>query len=195
MQKNKITSVDIYTGGIGNKINRIYDYNRYVVNRNEKELMFSDIPQKNLNELREYDDLFKSPSIVLASSGMMIESTFSFLLAKQWLQKKDSAIFTVGYMDPSTPGSIISKAKRGDKIQVTDRDKKVEVNCEIKNFMLSAHSKREELVSIVKNLNPDKVILIHGDKEAIDWIGASVLKQFPGKRVFAAENFKATIFD
>jgi Cft2 family RNA processing exonuclease len=189
MQRNKITSVDIYTGGIGNKINRIYDYNRYVVNRNEKELMLSDIPQKNLNELSEYDDLFKSPSIVLASSGMMIESTFSFLLAKQWLQKKDSAIFTVGYMDPSTPGSIISKAKRGDKIQVTDRDKKVEVKCEIKNFRLSAHSKREELVSLIKKLNPDKVILIHGDKEAIDWIGASILKQF------AAENFKEIIFD
>ena len=195
MQRNKITNVDIYTGGIGNKINRIYDYNRYVVNRNEKELMLSDIPQKNLNELRDYDDLFKSPSIVLASSGMMIESTFSFLLAKRWLQKKDSAIFTVGYMDPSTPGSVISKAKRGDKIQVTDRDKKVEVKCEIKNFRLSAHSKREELVSLVKKLNPDKVVLIHGDKEAIDWIGASVLKQFPGKKVFAAENFKEIIFD
>ena len=195
MQRNKITTVDIYTGGIGNKINRIYDYNRYVVNRNEKEFMLSDIPQKNLNELRKYDDLFKSPSIVLASSGMMIESTFSFLLAKQWLQKKDSAIFTVGYMDPSTPGSIISKAKRGDKIQVTDRDKKVEVKCEIKNFRLSAHSRREELVSLVKKINPDKVVLIHGDKEAIDWIGASILKQFPGKKVFAAENFKEIIFD
>lgn len=195
MRGNKITSVDIYTGGIGNKINRIYDYNRYVVNRNEKELMLSDIPQKNLNELRDYDDLFKFPSIVLASSGMMIESTFSFLLAKQWLQKKDSAIFTVGYMDPSTPGSIISKAKRGDKIQATDRDKKVEVKCEIKNFRLSAHSKREELVSLVKKINPDKVVLIHGDKEAIDWIGASILKQFPGKKVFAAENFKEIIFD
>jgi Cft2 family RNA processing exonuclease len=98
-------------------------------------------------------------------------------------------------MDPSTPGSVISKAKKGDQIQVTDREKKVEVKCEIKNFRLSAHSKREELVSLVKKLNPDKVVLIHGDKEAIDWIGASVLKQFPGKKVFAAENFKEIIFD
>ena len=196
MQRNKITNVDIYTGGIGNKINRIYDYNRYVVNRNEKELMLSDIPQKNLNELRDYDDLFKSPSIVLASSGMMIESTLLIYVGKSnGCRKKILRFSTVGYMDPSTPGSVISKAKRGDKIQVTDRDKKVEVKCEIKNFRLSAHSKRDELVSLVKKLNPDKVILIHGDKEAIDWIGASILKQFPGKRVFAAENFKATIFD
>jgi cleavage and polyadenylation specificity factor subunit 3 len=195
MQRNKITSVDIYTGGIGNKINRIYDYNRYVVNRNEKDLMISDIPQKNLNELKDFDEFFKYPSIVLASSGMMVESTNSFILAKRWFHKKDSAIFIVGYMDPSTPGSIISKAKRGDKIQLTERDKKVEVKCEIKNFRFSAHSKREELVALIKKLNPDKVVLIHGDKEAIDWIGASILKLFPGKKVFAAENFQEIIFD
>jgi Cft2 family RNA processing exonuclease len=195
MQRNKITGVDIYTGGIGNKINRIYDYNRYVVKRNEKELMLSDIPQKNLNELKDFDDLFKFPSIVLASSGMMIESTYSFMLAKRWLHKKDSAIFTVGYMDPSTPGSIIAGARKGDKIQLTDREKKTEVKCSIKNFRFSAHSKREELLSLVKKLNPGKVVLIHGDKEAINWMGASILKQYPGKKVHAAENFKEIMFD
>jgi Cft2 family RNA processing exonuclease len=195
MQRNKITGVDIYTGGIGNKINRIYDYNRYVVNRNEKELILSDISQKNLNELTDFDDLFKFPSIVLASSGMIIESTNSFILAKRWLPKKDSAIFTVGYMDPSTPGSIVAKAKRGDKIQLTEREKKIDVKCTIKNFRFSAHSKREELISLVKKLNPDKVVLIHGDKEAINWMGASILKQYPGKKVYAAENFKEILFD
>jgi len=195
MQRNRITNIDIYTGGIGNKINRVYDYNRYVVNRNEIELLISDIPQKTLNELKDFSELFKIPSIVLASSGMMVESTYSYLFAKSWLQKKDSAIFTVGYMDPSTPGSIISKARRGDKIQLTERDKKVEVRCKIKNFRFSAHSKREELVSLVKMLDPDKVILIHGDKEAINWMGASILKQYPGKKVYAAENFKEIIFD
>jgi cleavage and polyadenylation specificity factor subunit 3 len=195
MQKNKITSVDIYTAGIGNKINLVYDYNRYVVNRNQKELILNDIPQKNLNELKDFEELFKFPCIVLASSGMMVESTNSFMLAKRWLQKKDSAIFTVGYMDPSTPGNVISKARRGDKIQLTDRDKKVEVKCEIKNFRFSAHSKREELISIVKRLNPDEIILVHGEKESINWIGASILKQYPKKKVYAAENFKEIIFD
>jgi Cft2 family RNA processing exonuclease len=195
MKKNKITNVDIYTGGIGNKINRIYDYNRYVVKRDQKELILSDIPQKNLNELKDFDELFKFPSIVLASSGMMIESTNSFTLAKRWLQKKDSAIFTVGYMDPSTPGSIIAGARKGDKIQLTEGDEKVEVKCEIKNFRFSAHSKREELVSLAKKLNPDKIVLIHGDKGAIDWVGASVIKQFPGKKVFAPSNYKPILFD
>jgi len=195
MQRNKITGVDIYTGGIGNKINRIYDYNRYVINLNQKELLLSEIPQKNLNELKDFDELFKIPSIVLASSGMVVESTNSFMLAKRWLHNKESAIFTVGYMDPSTPGSIIARARKGDKIQLTERDRKVEVKCEVKNFRFSAHSKREELVSLVNKLKPNTVVLVHGDKDAIDWMGATILKKFPGKKVYAAENFKAIIFD
>jgi cleavage and polyadenylation specificity factor subunit 3 len=195
MQKNKITCVDIYIAGIGNKINLVYDYNRYVVNRNQKELILNEIPQKNLNELKDFEELFKFPCIVLASSGMMVESTNSFMLAKRWLQKKDSAIFTVGYMDSSTPGDVISKARRGDKIQLTERDGKVEVKCEIKNFRFSAHSRREELVSIVKKLDPDEIILIHGEKESINWMGTTILKQYPKKKVYAAENFKEIIFD
>ena len=195
MQRNKITTVDIYTGGIGNKINRIYDYNRYVVNLNQKELLLSEIPQKGLNELKDFDELFKIPSIVLASSGMVVESTNSFMLAKRWLHNKESAIFTVGYMDPSTPGSIIARARKGDKIQLTERDRKVEVKCEVKNFRFSAHSKREELVSLVNQLRPTTVVLVHGDKDAIDWMGAAILKQIPGKKVYAAENYKEIIFD
>ena len=195
MQRNKITTVDIYTAGIGNKINLIYDYNRYVVNRNFKELLLHDIPQKYLNELNDWEEIFKTPSIILASSGMMIESTNSYLLAKRFLQKKESAIFIVGYMDPTTPGYIISNSKMGDKIQLTKNERKIEVKCVIKNFRFSAHSKREELVQLVKKLNPDKVVLVHGDKDAIDWMGASVLKQFPGKKVYAAENFRHIIFD
>jgi Cft2 family RNA processing exonuclease len=117
------------------------------------------------------------------------------MLAKRWLHNKESAIFTVGYMDPSTPGSIIARAKRGDKIQLTGKDRKVEVKCEVKNFRFSAHSKREELVSLVNQLKPTTVVLVHGDKEAIDWMGATILKQFPGEKVYAAENFKEILFD
>lgn len=195
MQENKITTVDIYTAGIGNKINLIYDYNRYVVDRNNKELTLHDIPQQNLNELNDWEQLFKSPSIVLASSGMMIEGTNSFNLAKRWLNKKDSAILTVGYMDPSTPGSIIATAVRGDEINLNANDKKIVVKCEIKNFRFSAHSKREELLTVVKKLNPEKVLLVHGDKDAIDWMEASIKRLFQKKKVYVMANFKGIIFD
>lgn len=186
MQKGKTAPVDIYTGGIGKKINRVYDYNRYVINTVDPEFELSNIPVKDINTVEDINEFFKQPCIVLASSGMMIRGTASFNLARTWLNRKHSAIFTVGYMDPETPGYIIANAKRGDKIQLTEFSEQKEVKCEIKNFRFSAHARREDLISIVKALKPENIILVHGDSEAIDWIGATILKKFSKVRVLAA---------
>ena len=190
MTKGKLPVVDIYMGGIGKKINRVYDYNRHVVNRIDPEFELSNIPVKNINDVDDVNEFFKHPCIVLASSGMMIKGTASFNLARNWINRKNSAIFTVGYMDPQTPGYIIANAKRGDKIQLTKYSEPREVKCELKNFRFSAHAKREDLISIVKKLKPAKVILVHGDPEAIDWIGAQLIKDFKNIKVLAAKTGK-----
>ena len=187
MESGRLAKVDIFTGGLGEKINRVYDYNRYVVNMIDPEFEIKTIPLKNLYEIERPDDFFKSPSIVLASSGMMLERTTSFKLAKYWLKKKDSAIFTVGYMDEQTPGFKIAGALTGEKIKLTDFSEEQIVNCRIENFRFSAHSKREDLIEIVRNLKPENVILVHGDLPAIDWVGAEILKNFKQTKVFAAK--------
>jgi Cft2 family RNA processing exonuclease len=124
---------------------------------------------------------------VLASSGMMIKGTSSFTFAKRWLKQKDSAIFTVGYMDTKTPGYVIVNAERGDKIQLTGFDETTEVNCTIKNFKFSAHARREDLLNIVDKLKPDNVILTHGDEEALGWMGSSILKKHKSIKVQIAK--------
>ncbi len=194
MEKGKLTKADIYTGGIGTKINRVYDYNRYVVNRNEKELILHDIPVISYYDIKSTEDFFKYPCIVLASSGMMIESTMSYILAKRWLKQKNSAIFTVGYMDDQTPGYLIANSKKGDKIKLTESDDEIIVKCTIKNFRFSAHSKREELISIVKSLKPENVVLIHGDPEAINWVGSAIIKSRKEIKVHSAVNGKEISF-
>ena len=190
MQKRKLIQTDIYTGGLGAKISRVYDYNRYVVNYSNPELELSKIPQKNLYDVDNFEDLFKAPSIILASSGMMLEKTISFQLGKQWLKQSKSAIFTVGYMEETTPGYKFANSLKGNKIQITGNDKPSEVKCSIKNFRFSSHSKREEFLEIVKKLKPGNVILVHGDSSAIDWVGASILKNHKGIKVFKAEKGK-----
>lgn len=183
MQKLKITKVDIYTGGIGKKINIAYDYNRYVVNRTDCTFELNNIFQKDYYEISSPEDFFKHPCIVLASSGMIIKGTTSFILAKRWIKQQGSAIFTTGYIDPDSPGYIISSAKKGDKIQLTDSDEKIKVDCDIMNFKFSAHSRREGLLKIVEKLKPENVILIHGEEKAIDWMGASILKRYKNIKV------------
>lgn len=186
MLKRKLSQVDIYTGGVGTKINRVYDYNRYVVNRVDKEFEVSTIPQIDYNQITSADEFFKNPCIVLASSGMMIKGTASYEFAKRFLLQKDSAIFTVGYMDEQTPGYIISNSRKGDKIFFDNSDKPVEIKCEIKNFRFSAHARREQLISVVKKLKPENVILVHGDEEAVNWMGNEILKTFSDIKVHAA---------
>jgi cleavage and polyadenylation specificity factor subunit 3 len=194
MEKRKLVQADIYTGGIGTKINRIYDYNRYVVERNEEELILHDIPTINYYDIKSMKDFFKYPSIVLASSGMMIESTMSYILARRWLKQKNSAIFTVGYMDDRTPGYLIANSKKGDKLGLHDIDEEVTVECTIKNFRFSAHSKREELLEIIEKLNPEFVVLIHGGSEAINWMGSKIFKLKKDIKVHSAVNGKEISF-
>ena len=117
MQKRKLTTVDVYTGGLGTKINLSYDYNRFVINRVDEEFELNTIPQKDYYEISNPEEFFKHPCIVLASSGMMLKGTSSFTFAKRWLRQKDSAIFTVGYMEKRTPGYLIANSEQGDKIQ------------------------------------------------------------------------------
>ena len=187
MQKGTLTQTDIYTGGIGPRISRVYDYNRYTANMIDKEFELMNIPQKNLYEVSNYEDFFKSPSIVLASSGMVLERTASFNLAQHWIKKYRSAIFTVGYMEESTPGYKIANAITGDNIKLSEYSEPEIVKCDIKRFRFPSHALREELIEIVKKLNPDKVILVHGDPSAIDWVGANIIKKYKRILVYSAE--------
>jgi cleavage and polyadenylation specificity factor subunit 3 len=187
MEKGRLVKTDIHTGGIARKISRVYDYNRFVVNSSDPEFELSKVAQKDLYEVENPEEFFRHPCIVLASSGMMIEGTASFRLAHRWLKQKDSAIFTVGYMERETPGYIISTAERGMKIRLSKLSEETEVKCTIKRFRFSAHSIREDLLKVVDKLNPEKVILIHGDPPAINWIGASILKTNKNRKVYAAE--------
>lgn len=193
MQQNKITTVDIYSGGIADKISRVYDYNRFVVNMIDPEFEIKSIPGKNLYDVERVESFFKSPSIVLASSGMMIEGTASFNLAKHWIKHSKSAIFTVGYMEKNTPGYKIANVSTGEKIKLSEAGDGEEVKCIIKQFRFSAHSRREDLLKIVKKLKPKKVILVHGDPPAIDWMGAAILKDDKNIKVYEAKIGKQLI--
>ncbi len=196
MEQGRISRSDIFTGGVGKKISSVYDKNRFVVPYNDSELLLTDIPQYDVYDVEQIDDLLRRPCFVLASSGMMIEETMSFKLAKQWLNNTRSAIFTVGYMDPETPGFRVRNAKKGDLVQLTDAIDPTTVRCDIEQFRFSAHSDREGLLHIVDQLHPSTVILIHGEHQSVNWMGETILTRFPDIKVHAAQIGRAiTLFE
>lgn len=186
MDKGMLIKTDIYTGGVGKKINRIYDYNRYVTRRVDKEFEICRVPQKDIYE-EDFNIFRKNPSIVLAPSGMVIEGTLSYKLMQDWLQQDNFAVFIVGYMDPESPGYKIASSRKGDKIILKVDNEPIEIKCSIKKYRFSAHAKREELLDIVGITNPKRVILIHGDNDGINWMGYNILKKYPHIKVHKAE--------
>jgi len=187
MKKGLLTETNIYTGGIGREISVLYDRNRYLVRRKNRELKLRDIPQSNLFEIDDYNYFKKNPGIVLASSGMMLEGTASFRLLDFWIRQETFGIFGVGYMDSKTPGYKVMNANRGDEIQITEFRSPQKINCRLERFYFPSHSKREELLKIVEITKPKRVILVHGEHQSQDWLGYNILTKFNQVKLYTAE--------
>lgn len=187
MKKRILTEAPIYTGGIGREISTLYDKNRYLVRRNHINLELKEIPQINLHEIEDYNFFKKNPGIVLAASGMMLEGTVSFKLMNYWLAMESFGIFGVGYMDKETPGYKVFSSKQGDKIKLTEYGSFYKVKCKIERFYFPSHSKREDLLEIVKQTKAERVILVHGDNQAKDWLGFNILNEFKDIKLHSAE--------
>ncbi len=189
MRAGKIPTVPVYTGGMGRKISEVYDQFLMSKSRVNGLDTLSEIEQV---EIPRRDGLFggkffREPSILLAASGMMQESTGSYLLAQRWLRLPHFAICFVGYTDPRTPGYIVSHAERGQRIRFGSMKRDVPVRCRVERFRFSAHARREELLEIVRRLQPKKVVLTHGDEKAMAAFGELILDTFPGTIVTAPE--------
>lgn len=185
MQRGKLTEVPVLTGGIGNKISRVYDVNRFKVNYMNTDFELGSVDTENYFEINDMTRFNKNPSIIIASSGMMLPGTSSLKFAKYWMKQKSFGIFAVGYMDPLSPGFKIINASQGDVIDFSDEES-IKLNCNIDRFFFPTHSTREELTEIVLQLNPINVILIHGVEESKNWLGNRILELKPRTKVYSA---------
>ena len=57
------------------------------------------------------------------------------------------------------------------------------VRCNLKQFQFSAHASRESLIAYAKKVAPKKIVLVHGDPPAVDWVRAKLLAELPGIEV------------
>lgn len=192
MRSGKLSEAEIFTGGISRKIAHLYDINRYLVNRKFDSIKLSEVEQSNYFDIVNPDYYKRHSSIVLASSGMMLENTMSNKLMKYWLHHKSFGIFIVGYMDPSSPGHQIAESDQDDEIEI-GIDRKLKIRCSISRFHFPSHSTREELLAITEKLKPSRVILVHGEPEAKEWLGYQVLKSSRNVKVHSAEVDKSII--
>lgn len=100
-------------------------------------------------------------SIIVASSGMMHPNTKSAMWAESIIDDDSCAIFFTGYLDEESPGKKMLDLKRNDVIDLNGERK--HVNAMIDRYYMSTHAPESGLLSLVEKVNPDTIILVHGN--------------------------------
>lgn len=53
------------------------------------------------------------------------------------------------------------------------------LRCEVHRFRFSGHSHRRDLIQLVEKLRPRKVVLVHGEEKAREWMADNVSFFYP----------------
>src|SRR5207244_3040521 len=80
------------------------------------------------------------------------------------------SILFVGYADPQSPGGILRSALSGDSVSLDPDEPPQTLRCHIEQFQFSAHASRESLIAYAAKVGPKKILLVHGDPPAADWL-------------------------
>jgi cleavage and polyadenylation specificity factor subunit 3 len=182
IQQRKINPVPIYLTGFGIKINRIYDNLLHRVYPNFQPKLLRTIAYDTLRGRR-----YRKPSIILATSGMMMANTVSYEIATDFLTEVRNGIAFVGWADPETPGGTLRQMKQKKVKKVFGV---VDLACAIDIFQFSAHSQREELLSMVKQLNPSITILTHGEIPALEWMRDNIIDHKLSAKTYIPEKLE-----
>jgi uncharacterized protein len=104
-------------------------------------------------------------AVIVASSGMLAGGP-SLSYARALAPKPEHAILLTGYQDEESPGRRLQEL--GEKGTGTIRlgTDKIDVRCRLATYSLSAHADEAQLISLTETLDPEHVLLVHGDLPA-----------------------------
>ena len=165
--EHKIPSLPIHLSGLAHAVCQIYDSMRNHSVRGHRSLHLGDLGYSILRpNLLANEALLQRPCILLVTSGMLFPRTASHTLAPTMLSDPRHGVALVGYMDPESPGQALVNARKGDTLDLGQGP--VEVARDVQRFPFSAHSRARQLVQLVKDLSPRRVVLVHGDEQAVE---------------------------
>ena len=178
----------IYIGGLSSKMTDIYDRRAHMSRRQLPRLqLMREAAPFILNDETVRDAPLRPERIYVLSSGMMIPKTLSNIFARRLIENPQHSIFFVGYASPESPAGLLREARTNGEVTL-DPDKPAQrVRCNIEQFQFSAHATREALIDYAKRLSPKKIVLVHGDPPAVEWMRMTLSTELPGSEVFVPE--------
>ena len=174
----------IYIGGLSSKFTGIYDRRTHTTRRQLPRLkIMREVAPFVLNDETVRDTPLRGGRVYVLSSGMMIPKTLSSVFARRIIENPQHSIFFVGYANPQSPAGLLRDAGAGGEVTLDPDKPSQRIRCNIEQFQFSAHATRESLVNYAKKISPKKILLVHGDPPAVEWMRSALANELPGSEV------------
>ena len=168
----------IYIGGLSSKFTDIYDRRAHTTRRQSPRLkLMKEVAPFILNDETIRDAAVRGRRAYVLSSGMMIPKTLSNVFARRIIENPKHSIFFVGYANPESPAGLLRDAGHGGEVALDPNKPPQRIRCNIEQFQFSAHATRESLIAFAKSISPKKIVLVHGDAPAVEWMRATLTKE------------------
>ena len=178
----------IYIGGLSSKFTDIYDRRAQMTRRQLPRLqLMREVAPFILNDETVRDAPLRPGRVYALSSGMMIPKTLSNVFARRLIENPRHSIFFVGYASPQSPAGLLREAGTGGEVALDPDKPPQRVRCNIEQFQFSAHATREALIEYAKKISPRKIVLVHGDPPAVEWMRATLSAELPDSEVIVPE--------
>ncbi len=188
MRSGRLPRQSVYIGGLGRVFTEIYDLQAHRTHRNHSNLRLTESLDLQVLERRQMENIKLSGGrIFVLTSGMMTANTTAYEMALRMIEDERQGIFFVGYADPATPAGRLRAAAQGETFAFGPQDRQVTRRCDLREFDLTAHANREELLEFVGRVGPKAVVLAHGEADARTWFREQIGKEYPRVKILDPE--------
>lgn len=198
------SDVPVYTAGLMRALSDVYDRSRFYSPRLDDSFQLYNVDQERLPRNPANISVgLNEPGIYVVSSGMMFERTISNRIAQDLVEHEKHAVLIVGYARHDSPAQrLLDAAARRDsgqdgaQVNLEPLRGVQTVRCRVDRFRFSGHSNRRDLLALVDRLSPKRVILVHGERRAREWMADNIRFFHPEIEVFApAQGERVELWD
>jgi predicted metal-dependent RNase len=168
----------VYIGGLSTKMTHVYD-------------RFSEVSRRHLPGFR-FSRTWRSKAAKKAQGPHPLrhrlhlrafqrhdvgKNRFQHFARQGILENKRHGLFFVGYADPETPAADPRGETRREVM--LDRVSAGEAALRMRIFDFSGHSTREAIADYIVKGPAEKVFLVHGDDDAVEWFRQEIQRRLP----------------
>jgi len=147
-------NVPVFLDGMGRALTTLYlKYGKYIRDAHAFRKAASSV--RFVEDIGDKKEASRTPGVIVTSAGMMMGGPILNYLFN--VNSRSKIIFT-GYNVEGTNGwTLINQGF------ITKDEQQLTVDLPVEYIDLSAHAGRSELLAFIRDANPEKIVLVHGD--------------------------------